>query len=242
MSALKVLIIATSHDILGDTNVKTGAWLEEISIPYYAFRDAGAEITISSPKGGRIPLDPKSQSVILSTYSTRKFMKDAEAMKFICDARKLEEINAYDFDFVFITGGHGAMWDLADNDILNLLLESFYNQGKLIGAVCHGVAGLMALKNIKGESLINGKKLTCFSNSEEGSVGLCATVPFLLESRLHSLGGIYSKDENHTGHVVADGNIITGQNAASSNGVVEKMLARFKSKRMTQGMIHPFPN
>ncbi|WP_336518465.1 type 1 glutamine amidotransferase domain-containing protein [Pollutibacter soli] len=238
MSAIRTLIIATSHDILGDTKVKTGAWLEEISIPYYAFRDAGADIVISSPRGGRVPLDPKSQSVILSNYGTKKFMKDDEAMSLMSASRKLEEINANDFDLVLVTGGHGAMWDLADNAILNLLLESFYSQGKVIGALCHGVAGLMSLKNVKGEALIKGKKLTCFSNSEEGSVGLCATVPFLLESRLHSLGGIYSKQENYTSHVVADGNIITGQNSASSIVVVEKMLTRFKSNRITQGIGH----
>ncbi len=242
MNPLKVLFIATSHNKMGDTTAKTGAWLEEISIPYYAFKEAGAEMTIASPKGGLVPLDPKSQSVILSTFSTKRFMKDEEAIKFLSNSFLLENMNAADFDVVYITGGHGPMWDLADNEKLNQLLEAFNQSKKPIGAICHGVVSLLALKDSNGELLIKGKKLTGFSNTEEGSAGLTATVPFLLETKLISLGALYSKAENYMGHVVEDRNIITGQNSASSNGVVQKIFAVLKYNKFRTTLLQPSLN
>jgi putative intracellular protease/amidase len=224
MKTLKVLFIATSHDQLGDTGRETGLWLEELATPYYMFLDSGATVTIASPKGGSVPLDPKSQSIIVATPGTKRFLKDVEAMNFLSHSMLLEEVKAADFEVVFITGGHGAMWDLADNSILKRLLEGFNKENKPIGAVCHGVAGLLSLHNDKGEFLIKDKQLTGFSNTEEESTGLTAVIPFLLESELHSKGATYSKGPAYTSHVVVDGTIITGQNPSSAAEVAKKML------------------
>lgn len=225
MKPTKVLFITTSHDKMGDTDEKTGVWLEELAVPYYVFKDAGAEITLASPNGGRVPLDPKSQSIILATFGTKRFLKDEEAMNFLSHSMLLKDVSADDFDVVFLPGGYGLMWDLADNKMVRQLLELFNNENKLIGAVCHGVACLLSLKNSEGEFLITGKQLTCFSNSEEASSGLATVIPFLLETKLLSLGVLYSKGENYVGHVVEDGNIVTGQNPASSKGVAQKIMA-----------------
>ena len=230
MKSKKILFIATSHDKLGDTNDKTGVWLEELAIPYYTFKDAGAEITIASPQGGRVPLDPKSQSIIVATGSTKRFLKDAEAINFLSHSLLLEEVKAADFDVVFLTGGHGPMWDIAGNKIVKQLLEDFNSENKLIGAVCHGVAGLLSLQNDKGELLIKGRQLTGFSNSEEGLAGLAGIVPFLLETQLVSLGALYSKAADYISHVVIDGNIISGQNPASSGEVAKKITAWVQNK------------
>jgi len=228
MNPPKVLFITTSHDILGDTNHKTGVWLEELAAPYYVFKDAGADIMLASPKGGRVPVDPKSQSIIVATSYTRRFLKDPEAMNFLSHSMLLGEINANDFDMVFIAGGHGAMWDIADNNTVKQLLEAFNNKNNLIGAVCHAVAGLLSLQNERGDLLIKDKQVTGFSNNEEESAGLTGVVPFLLESRLISLGAMYSKGPAYTTHIADDGNIITGQNPASSESVAKKMIELHK--------------
>ena len=225
MISAKILFIATSHDKIGNTNDETGVWLEEIAVPYYVFKDAGAEVTLASPEGGRVPLDPKSRSIILATFGTKRFLKDEEAMHFLSHSMLLEDVMADDFDVIFLPGGHGPMWDLADNKTLKKLLEAFNEKNKPIGAVCHGVVGLLSLQNEKGESWIKGKQLTCFSNSEEKLSGLTELVPFLLETRLVSLGGLYSKGDDYVGHVMSDGNIITGQNPASSKEVAQKIMA-----------------
>jgi putative intracellular protease/amidase len=228
MNPVKVLFITTSHDKLGDTNFKTGVWLEELAAPYYVFKDAGADIMLTSPKGGRVPVDPKSQSIIVATSHTRRFLKDPEAVNFLAHSMLLEEINADDFDMVFIAGGHGPLWDIADNKIVKQLLEAFNNKNNLIGAVCHGVAGLLSLQNENGELLLKDKQVTGLSNSEEESAGLTNVVPFLLETRLVSTGASYSKGADYTTHVVDDGNIVTGQNPASSENLAKRMLALHK--------------
>lgn len=222
---MKILFIATSHDKMGDTGARTGVWLEELAAPYYLFTDAGAAVTIASPKGGIVPWDPKSQSIMVATGRTKRFLKDTEAMSHIAHSILLKEVRADDFDAVFIPGGHGPLWDIAGNKDVKLLLEAFNKKNKPLGSVCHGVAGLLALQNDKGELLIKGKHLTGFSNTEEEVAGLTNTVPFLLETELISHGALYSKAANYTSHVIADGNIITGQNPASSEGVAKKMLA-----------------
>ncbi len=224
---MKVLIIATSHAQLGDTNKLTGAWLEELSAPYYVFKDAGAQITVASPLGGEVPLDPKSQSIIVATQSTKRFLKDPEAIDFFSNSIPLGEVQAEDFDLVFLPGGHGPMWDMVNNIPLKLLLEDFNLQNKPIGSVCHGVVGLLSLQKDSGELLVKGKQLTSFSNSEEESARLTSMVPFLLETELGLAGAIFSKGANYVSYVVADGNIITGQNPASSEEVAKKMLALF---------------
>jgi len=228
MEPLKILMIATSHERLGETGRKTGLWLEELASPYLIFREAGALITLASPDGGAVPLDPKSESIIVANTYTRKFMKDPVAGALLSGSIVLNILDAADFDLVFLTGGHGAMWDLADNDALTHLLEDFHRQHKLIGAVCHGVVALMALHDEAGEWLVKGKRLTAFSDNEERSAGLAAVVPFLLESGLSSLGAIYSKAADHTSYTVTDGTIMTGQNPSSSVELARKMLAYMK--------------
>ncbi|MEP7374966.1 MAG: type 1 glutamine amidotransferase domain-containing protein [Chitinophagaceae bacterium] len=231
MKPTKVLFVSTSHDKMGDTNYRTGVWLEELAAPYYVFTEAGFEITIASPKGGPVPLDPKSESIIMATQTTKRFLKDEKAMNFLSDSTPLEEVKAEDFDAVFLPGGHGPMWDIAGNKIVKQLLEAFNSENKPIAAVCHGAAGLLALQNDTGELLIKDKQLTGFSNSEEESAGLTKVVPFLLETKLISLGAIYSKGPNYVSHVVIDGNIITGQNPASSEGVAKKTVALVQEAR-----------
>ena len=231
MKSTKVLFITTSHDKLGDTVGKTGVWLEELAAPYYVFKDAGAELTVASPNGGLVPLDPKSQSIMVVTRNTKRFLKDEEAMNFLSHSILLAEINADDFDMVFITGGHGSMWDLSNNTILKQLLEAFNHQRKPIGSVCHGVVGLLTLHDDTGQLLVKNKQLTCFSNSEEESAGLTTVVPFLLESELRSAGVSYSKGPDYVSHVMSDGNLITGQNAASSEEVAKKLLALLQYTR-----------
>ena len=163
MKSIKVLLVTTSNDKLGDTNTPTGVWLEEFTAPYYIFKDAGIEITVASPKGGTVPLDPKSQSIIVATQSSKRFLKDDEAMNILSQSIPLQEIKAGDFDMVFIAGGHGPLWDLADNKILNELLEEFNREEKPIGAVCHGVVALLSLHNHNGEHLVKGKRITVMS-------------------------------------------------------------------------------
>lgn len=225
MKSIKVLFIATSHNKMGDTNEETGVWLEELAVPYYVFKDAGADVTLASPNGGQVPLDPRSQAIILATFGTKRFLKDQEAMNFLSRSMLLEDMRADDFDVIFLPGGYGLMWDLADSKIVSQLLEAFNRKNKPIAAVCHGVVCLLPLKNDKGEFLIKGKQLTCFSNSEEESSGFASVVPFLVETKVLSLGAVYSKGENYLSYVVEDGNIITGQNPASSKVVAQKIMA-----------------
>jgi putative intracellular protease/amidase len=228
MRSIKILFVTTSHNKMGDTSGKTGVWLEELAAPYYVCKEAGADIMVASPKGGQVPIDPKSMAIVIATRNTKRFLKDEEAMNFLAHSTVLSEINAADFDGVFVSGGHGLLWDLADNNILNQLLEAFYRDDKPIGAVCHGVVGLVTLQNDQGALLVKGKQLTGFSNSEEESSGLTGVVPFLLETKLVSLGALYSKGANYVNHVVADGNIVTGQNPASSEEVAKKIVALVK--------------
>jgi putative intracellular protease/amidase len=225
---MKILIIATSHGQLGNTGRKTGLWLEELAVPYYIFQDAGAVITIASPKGGPIPLDPKSESIIASTTTIRRFQKDLEAMSSLAHSLSLDTLKAADFDLIFLTGGHGPMWDFPENDPLQHLLEDFNRQHKIIGAICHGVAALTSPKNELGTPIIKGRYLTAFSDTEEQASALTEVVPFSLESTLISSGALYSKGANYTSHTVTDGNLITGQNPASSLEVARKILALLK--------------
>jgi putative intracellular protease/amidase len=225
MKSIKILFVTTSHDKMGNTNDKTGVWLEELAAPYYVFKEAGAHIAFASPKGGQVPLEPKSLAIIIATRSTKRFLKDEEAMKLLSHSIMLKEVKAEDFDVVFLPGGHGPLWDLADNKLLKQLLEDFNSSGKTIGAVCYGVVGLVSLQNDAGEPLIKGKRLTGFSNKEEESANLTT---FLLETKLVSLGALYSKGPNYVSHVVAEGNIITGQNPASSEDAAKKIIALMK--------------
>ena len=224
MTQLKVLFVATSNDRVGDTICPTGVWLEEIAAPYYIFKDAGADLTLASPKGGEIPVDPKSLSIMVATSLTKRFLKDEDAMQFLSQSKLLGEIYTSEFDLIYVTGGLGTLCDLSNNTILNQLLEKQNSQNKLIGMVGHGVVALLSLQDANGEPLVKGKKVTGCSNTEEVSGGRAEHMPFLLESELIFLGALYSKNDNYVDHVVADGNIVTGQNPASSEGVAKKIL------------------
>jgi putative intracellular protease/amidase len=239
MKSIKVLFVTTSHDKVGDTGSQTGVWFEELAAPYYVFKEIGADITLASPNGGQVPLDPKSLGIIIATRSTKRFLKDVEAMDWLAHSRVLSVIEADDFDVIFLPGGHGFLWDLANNKNLQQLLESFDSNDKLIGTVSHGVVGLLSLQNDHGEFLVKGKQLTGFSNSEEEASGLTSVVPFLLETKLLSLGALYSKGANYVNHVVADGNIITGQNPASSEEVAKKIVAMVKHNDRQQPLFNP---
>ena len=228
MEPIKILIVATSQEQMGETGRKTGVWLEELAVPYYIFKDAGAVITLASPKGGVVPLDPKSESIIVSTSTTRRFQKDPEISAWLSHAEVAGTLKAENYDLVFLPGGHGLMWDFPGDESLTLLLEEFYRLNKLIGATGHGVAALLSLKSKTGEPLLKGRQLTGYSNSEEKVLGLTDIVPFPLESSLVSLGAIYRKGPDFESHVVADSNFITGQNSSSAKEVAKQLLICLK--------------
>ncbi|KUJ79204.1 type 1 glutamine amidotransferase domain-containing protein [Microbulbifer flavimaris] len=224
---MKVLMVLTSHDQLGETGNKTGFWLEEFASPYYVFRDAGAEITLASPKGGQPPLDPKSDEPDFQTAATERFKKDEAAQQALANTVRLAEVRADDFDTVFYPGGHGPLWDLAESEDSRSLIEAFYQAGKPVAAVCHAPGVFRHTRDADGKSLVAGKKVTGFSNSEEAAVELTDVVPFLVEDMLKDKGGVYSRGDDWQSHVVEDGLLITGQNPASSEATAEALLQRF---------------
>ena len=225
MKSLKSLIITTSNNKLADTTNKTGVWLEDLAAPYFTLKDGGEYITIVSPQGGQIPLDPKSESTAAATKNTIRFQQDPQAMYHFSHSLPLNEVKTENFDLVFLTGGYGAMWDFINNKMLKQILEDFIHQNKPIGLVGHGVVALVSLTMDNGEPLVKGRKITAFSNSEEKLADLNEKPPFLLESRLISLSALYSKGPDFIGYVVRDGNIITGQNPASSVETAKQLLA-----------------
>ncbi|MDX8394530.1 MAG: type 1 glutamine amidotransferase domain-containing protein [Mariprofundales bacterium] len=221
---MKVLIVLTSHDQLGDTGKKTGFWLEEFASPYYHLKDAGVQVTLSSPNGGQPPLDPKSQEPDFQTDDTRRFDDDQVAQKQLANTAKLSEMKVEDFDAVFYPGGHGPLWDLHNDNDSIALIEGFIAAGKPVATVCHASAVLLKAKNKNGVSLVRGKKVTGFSNSEEAAVELTDIVPYLLEDQLIEMGGIYHKVKDWNSLAVVDGFIITGQNPGSSVAVAEALI------------------
>lgn len=219
----KVLFVLTSHSELGNTGDKTGFWIEEFAAPYYLLKDKGVEITIASPKGGQPPIDPKSETPDSQTPATARFNKDEETQAILSNTVKLSTINQEGFDAVFFPGGHGPLWDLAEDKNSIALVESFYKNNKTIAAVCHAPAIFKNTKTADGSSLVKGKKVTGFTNSEEEAVQLTDVVPFLVEDMLKENGGIYSKTDDWSVYAIEDGLLITGQNPASSELVVEKL-------------------
>lgn len=213
---MKILMVLTSHDELGNTGKKTGFWLEEFAAPYYIFRDAGASITLASPKGGQPPLDPKSDDPSAQTADTLRFKQDAGAQQSLAKTVKLSSVSAGDFDAVFYPGGHGPLWDLAEDKLSIALIESFYAAGKPVALVCHAPGVLRHVKAKDGSPLVKAKRVTGFSDSEEDAVQLSKIVPFLVEDELKRLGGVYSKGADWSSFVLTDGNLITGQNPTSS--------------------------
>tara|TARA_R110002050_G_scaffold270993_3_gene414107 strand:+ start:3932 stop:4738 length:807 start_codon:yes stop_codon:yes gene_type:complete len=221
---MNILFVLTSHDKLGDTGKKTGFWVEEFANPYYTLLDKGATITIATPKGGAAPIDPSSDSPDAATEDTERFNNDAKTKESIANTKKLSDMNPDDFDAVFYPGGHGPLWDLATDATSIALIEKFNGQKKPIAFVCHAPAALKGVKDANGNPLVKGKKVTGFTNSEEAAVGLTDVVPFLVEDMLNENGGIYSKTDDWAAYAIQDGNLITGQNPASSELVAEKLL------------------
>jgi putative intracellular protease/amidase len=226
---MKILMVLTSHDRLGDTGQKTGFWLEEFAAPYYVFSDAGADVTLASPKGGQPPLDPKSYRPDAQTEAVVRFSHDSSAKVALANTVKLSIVSADDYDAVFYPGGHGPMWDLAENPDSIALIEATYAAGKPVAAVCHGPGAFRHTRTADGSPLVQGKSVTGFANTEEEEVGLTGVVPFLVEDMLRENGGKYSKAENWKPHVVTDGHLITGQNPASSEAAAIALLRQFKA-------------
>ena len=221
---MKILMVLTSHDQMGDTGHKTGFWLEEFTAPFYVFKDAGADITLASPKGGQPPVDPNSEAEDALTESTRRFSEDTHAREMLASTRKLADVDMNQYDAIFYPGGHGPLWDLAEDDKSIALIKTAYEQDKVIGAVCHAPA---VFKNVfikPDQNIVGGREVTGFSNTEEDAVQLTNIVPFLLEDMLKQNNGRYSRGDDWAPHVVVDGKLITGQNPASSEGAAKAVL------------------
>ncbi|QAX85850.1 type 1 glutamine amidotransferase domain-containing protein [Pseudomonas sp. DTU12.3] len=225
---MKILMVLTSHDQLGNTGKKTGFWLEEFAAPYYVFKDAGAQLTLASPKGGQPPLDPKSDEPDAQTAATERFRKDSAAQSALAATVKLDSVKAADFDAVFYPGGHGPLWDLAEDRHSIALIEAFYNSGKPVAAVCHAPGVLRHAKGADGQPLVKGKQVTGFTNSEEEAVQLTKVVPFLVEDELKAKGGIFSKGADWSNYTREDGLLLTGQNPASSEETALALLSRLR--------------
>ena len=222
----KILFVITSHDELGNTGDKTGVWLEEFTGPYYYLKDKGVEITLASPKGGRPPIDPKSELQDFQTSSTKRFNEDPATQSTFSNTIRLELTNPAEHDAVFYTGGYGPLWDLADNETSIALIESFYNSNKPVASVCHGPAVFKNTKDSEGRSIVAGKKVTAYSNSEEAAIDFTNIVPFSVEDVLKQNGGIYSKGPDWNPYALEDGLLVTGQNPASSELVAELLLEK----------------
>lgn len=222
---MKILMVLTSHDKLGNTGKKTGFWLEEFAAPYYVFKDAGADITLASPKGGQPPLDPTSDSDDAQTDATRRFKADEAAQKDLGNTEVLSTVSAEGYDAIFFPGGHGPLWDLAEDKDSTALIEAFAASDRPVGAVCHAPAVFKHPKGADGKPLVSGKTVTGFTNTEEDGVGLTDVVPFLVEDMLKSNGGDYQKGDDWGSFVVTDGKLVTGQNPASSEEAAHKLLA-----------------
>ena len=225
---MKILMVLTSHDQLGDTGRKTGFWLEEFAAPYFVFRDAGVDLTLASPKGGQPPLDPKSDLPESQTPAMTRFKKDDTAQKALANTRRLADVKAKDFDTVYYPGGHGPMWDLAESPVSKALIESFYDSGKPVALVCHA-PGVLRHVMYKGEPLVKGKRVTGFTDGEEEEMKLTRVVPFLVEDELMRLGAIFEKKADWQPFAVTDGRLVTGQNPASSTSTAQALLTLMKN-------------
>jgi putative intracellular protease/amidase len=221
---MNILMVLTTHDELGASGKKTGFWLEELAAPYYAFKDAGADVTLASPLGGQPPLDPRSDTPDFQTDDTRRFRADRAAEASLASTVKLSVISAEDYDAVFYAGGHGAMWDVAEDAASIALVETMFAANKPVAAVCHGSAVFRHTKGPDGAPLVRGKKVAGFTNTEDAAIGLPDVVPYLVEDMLKQNGGLYSKAANFQSHAVADGNLVTGQNPASSRRVAAEVV------------------
>jgi putative intracellular protease/amidase len=223
-------MVLTSHDRLGDTGRKTGFWLEEFAAPFYVLHDAGAEITLASPKGGQPPIDPKSDEPGAETLAMKRFRSDPKAQRALANTVKLSTVSPDDYDAVFYPGGHGPLWDLAEDRSSIALIERLYREGKPVAAVCHGPGVFRRAKAPDGTPLLKGKRVTGFANTEEEAVGLTKVVPFLVEDMVKAAGGSYSKGKDWASHIAVDGNLVTGQNPASSEATAKALLEALAAK------------
>ena len=221
---MNILIVLTSHDKLGNTDKKTGFWLEEFASPYYTLLDAGADITIASPKGGQPPLDPSSDAPDFQTESTKRFKADKKANEVLANTVKLSSVKESDFDAIMYPGGHGPLWDLTNDKDSIALIEAFVKADKPVASVCHAPSVLLNVKLENGDYLVKGKKVTSFTNTEEKAVQLQDIVPFLLEDALKEKGALYSKVDDWNSYAITDGKLITGQNPGSSEAVAKELL------------------
>jgi len=221
---MKILMVLTSHDQLGNTGKKTGFWLEEFPAPYYVFKDAGVQITLASPKGGQPPIDPKSDDPGAQTDATRRFQADAEGRRELASTRTLDQVDVGDFDAVFYPGGHGPLWDLAEDKRSIALIEAFDRAGKPVGVVCHAPGVLRHVKGADGQPLVKGRNVTGFTNSEEEAVQLTNVVPFLVEDMLKQHGANFSRTDDWGSYAIIDGKLVTGQNPASSEAAAHALL------------------
>lgn len=224
---MKILILVTSHAVLGDSGTRTGLWLEELAVPYLAFTRAGASVDLASPLGGAVPIDPKSEQE--QSAEVKAFLADAKAMAAVKASKRLSEVGS-GYDAVFVAGGHGTMWDLPASADVATVLSKAWQQGKVVAAVCHGPAALVNVKDAQGQPIVKGRRFTAFTNEEEAAVGLTKVVPFLLESRLVELGGRFERAPMWQAHAVRDGKLVTGQNPASSSAVAAQVLAALREK------------
>ena len=225
---MKILMVLTSHEQLGDSGHKTGFWAEEFAAPYYAFKDAGAEVVLASPNGGQPPIDPNSQQAAAQTNETVRLFEDEAALEQLANTLQLSQVTADGFDAIFYPGGHGPLWDLSEDPLSIGLIQQFWEQDKPVAAVCHAPAVLVHAKTPAGKPLVAGRKVSAFTNSEEAAVGLTDVVPFLLEDKLQELGAHYQKVDDWKPLAVVDGNLITGQNPASSSAVARALLQQLK--------------
>jgi putative intracellular protease/amidase len=221
-------MVITSHDELGNTGRKTGFWLEELAAPYYVFKDAGAEITMASPKGGQPPLDPKSNEPSSQTDQTRRFESDPVASAQLAKTVRLDSVRQEDFDTLFYPGGHGPLWDLAEDKDSVRLLESFIAAEKPVALVCHAPGALRHVMTPAGRPLVEGKRVTGFTNSEEDGAGLTEVVPFLVEDELKAKGGRFESTQDWGVFIVTDGLLTTGQNPASSSAAATRLLEKVR--------------
>lgn len=232
---MKILMVLTSHNRLGDTGKKTGFWLEEFAAPFYVFKDVGADITLASPLGGQPPLDPKSDEPDAQTDATRRFGQDRDSQSMLANTLRLADVSPEEFSAVFYPGGHGPLWDLSEDKDSIALIETMHAAGKPVALVCHAPAALRSTRAPGGEPLVSGKRVTGFANSEEEAVQLTDIVPFLVEDALKESGGQYSKADDWQSYVLVDGNLITGQNPASSEEAAHAVLRMLQaSARKTQ--------
>jgi len=225
---MKILMVLTSHDQLGDTGEKTGFWLEEFAAPYYTLKDAGAQVVLASPKGGQPPIDPKSDAEDSQTEATKRFKADKNAQADLADTAVLSGVQDAGFDAVFFPGGHGPLWDLAEDADSIRLIEAFAASDRPVGAVCHAPAVFKNTQGADGKPLVNGKRVTGFTNTEEDAVQLTDVVPFLVEDMLKANGGLYEKSDDWASFAITDGKLVTGQNPASSEAAAEQLLALLK--------------